>query len=201
MTRVQRQRRGDGPKPGRLDGKAPIKAAALAVLLEAPGHGYDVATRINKRMGTWAIDPRHIYEPLKQLETAGLVWFRKEPIDEPPGFRKVFYPTEAARQARQDWFGSRPALSVLRADIHARIAFSTEADAPELIRALGEYRADLLEAIERNAITWAGPRGSWLGFVIEHLRTEVDKQCEAEIEWVNAISQDLGERASGRPAR
>jgi DNA-binding PadR family transcriptional regulator len=197
MARARRQRRDDDAKPGRLDGKAPIKAAALAVLLEAQGHGYDVATRINKRMGTWAIDPKHIYAPLKQLEAAGLVRFEREPIDEPPGFRKVFYPTEAARQARRDWFDSRPALSVLRADIHARIAFSTEADAPELIRALAEYRADLLEAIELNAMTWAGPRGSWLGFVIGHLRTEVDKQCEAEIEWVNAISQDLEERRSG----
>jgi DNA-binding PadR family transcriptional regulator len=142
MARARRQTRGTTPKPGRLDGSAPIKAAVLAVLLEAPGHGYDVATRVNKRMGTWAINPKHIYEPLKQLEKAGLVRFRREPIDEPPGFRKVFYPTEAARQARQDWFASRPALSVLRADIHARIAFSTEADAPELIRALAEYRAD-----------------------------------------------------------
>jgi DNA-binding PadR family transcriptional regulator len=202
MARAQRQTRGNGSKSAQLDGKAPVKAAALAVLLlEGPGHGYDVARRINKRLGRWAIDPKHIYEPLKQLEAVGLVQFRREPIDEPPGFRKIFYPTEAARQARQDWFGSRPALSVLRADIHARIAFSTEADAPELIRALGEYRADLLEAIELNAITWAGPRGSWLGFVIEHLRTEVDKQCEAEIEWVNAISKDLKERALGRSAR
>lgn len=200
MARARRQRRDDDAKPSRLDGSAPIKAAVLAVLLEAAGHGYDVATRVNKRMGTWAINPKHIYEPLKQLEKAGLVRFRRESIAEPPGFRKVFYPTEAAQQARQDWFASRPALSVLRADIHARIAFSTEADAPELIRALGEYRADLLEAIELNAMTWAAPRGSWLGFVIEHLRTEVDKQCEAEIEWVNTISIDLKERGSGPPA-
>ncbi len=191
----QSRRQGQADQPGRLDGKAPIKAAALAVLLEeGPMHGYGVAVGINKRMGRWAVKPKHIYDPLKQLETAGLVGHRKEAIAEPPGFRKVFYASDAARKARDDWFDSRPALSVLRADIHARLAFSTEDDLPDLLRALGEYRADLLEAIEENELMWAAPKDTWLGFVIGHLRTEVDKQCKAEIEWVNDVSADLRER-------
>jgi DNA-binding PadR family transcriptional regulator len=197
MPRRRRQRNQED-QPRRLDGKAPIKAAALAVLLEAPGHGYDVATRINKRMGTWAINPKHIYRPLGQLEAAGLVLSRKEDIDEPPGSRRVYYPTEAAQKERQWWFGSRPAPSVVRVDIHARIAFSTEEDAPDLLRALDEYKADLLEEIQENAITWAAPRGSWQAFALEHLREEVDKQCKAEIEWVNDMSAALRERIAGR---
>ncbi|MGH2855085.1 MAG: PadR family transcriptional regulator, partial [Solirubrobacteraceae bacterium] len=188
MARKKRQQQ-EGPQPGRLEGKAPIKAAALAVLLEAPGHGYDVATRINRRMGPGTIDPKHIYESLKQLEVAQLVRLEKEPIPEPPGFRKVYYPTAAARQAKRDWFRSPPALGVLRADIHVRVACSEEEDAPELLRALKVYREDLLEAIEENAtMTWAAPLHTWLGFVISHLRAEVDKQLQAEIEWVNDIS-------------
>jgi DNA-binding PadR family transcriptional regulator len=197
MPRRRRQRDQEH-QPRRLDGKAPIKAAALAVLLEAPGHGYDVATRINKRMGTWAIDPKHIYRPLRQLEKAELVRSRKEDIDEPPGYRRVFYPTAAAHKAREQWFGSRPSLSVVRVDIHARIAFSMEEDAPDLLRALDEYREDLLEAIEENAVTWAAPMGSWQAFALDHLREEVDKQCKAEIEWVNAFSKDLKARVAGR---
>ncbi len=200
MARGRRQTRKDS-KPGRLEGKAPIKAAALAVLLEAPGHGYDVAKRINRRLGTWAVDPKHIYDPLRQLERMGLVESRREAIPEPPGYRRVYYPTDAALRARDDWFGSPPAMSVLRADIHARLAFSEPEDAPALVRALHEYRADLLEAIEENAVTWAAPKGSWRGLAIEHLRAEVDKQCEAEIEWANGLRADLEEWISGRPAR
>jgi DNA-binding PadR family transcriptional regulator len=200
MARARRQQK-DAPSSRRLEGKAPIKAAVLGVLLEAPGHGYDVAKRLNQRMGTWIVNPKHIYEPLKQLEKAKLVQSSMEPIPEPPGFRKVYYPTDAARLARDDWFGSPPALSVLRVDIHARLAFSTPEDAPALLRALDEYRADLLEAIEENAVTWAASKESWLGFVIGHLRIGVDKQCEAEIEWVNSVRADLEERISGRPAQ
>ncbi len=200
MSRGRRQRQ-EEPQPGRLEGKAPIKAAVLAVLLEGPGHGYDVARRVNQRMGTWAINPKHIYQPLKQLEGAGLVRSEVVPSPEPPGYSTIYYPTEAARKARDDWFGSRPAMGVLRADIHTRIAFSTEEDTPVLLRALAEYRAELLEAIEENTLTWAAPEESWLGFVLGHLRAEVDQRCKAEIEWVNVISADLKERISGRPAR
>jgi DNA-binding PadR family transcriptional regulator len=199
MPREKRQPQED-PTHGRLEGKAPIKAAALAVLLEAPGHGYDVAQRLNRRMGTWAVDPKHIYEPLKQLEKAGLVESRKEPISQSPGYRRVYYPTDAARQAREDWFGSRPALSVLRADIHARFAFSTPKDVRGLVGVLHQYRADLLEMIEENAVRWAEPKGSWLGFVTEHLQDEVDLQCEAEIKWANGLTTDLEEWISGRPS-
>jgi DNA-binding PadR family transcriptional regulator len=200
MPRRRRQPQSD-PQPGRLEGKAPVKAAVLGVLLEAPGHGYDVAKRLNQRMGTWILNPKHIYEPLKQLERAKLVRSQREPSPDPPGFRTIYYPTDAARGARDAWFGSPPALSVLRADIHARLAYSTPEDAPALVRSLHEYRADLIEAIQDNAVTWAAPKGSWLGFVIEHLRAEVDKQCEAEIEWANKLRADLEERISGRPPR
>lgn len=192
-TRRQRERAAEEDRP-HLDGKAPIKAAAFAVLLDEPGlHGYKVATRINKLLG-WAIDPKHIYEPLKQLESSKLIWSRTESIDKPPGYRRLYYPTAEAKQAREGWFAGPPAISVLRADIHARLAFSSEADAPDLLRALAEYREDLLEAIELNAIAWAAPKESWLGFTLGHLRGRVDRQCEAEIAWVNELVKDVEER-------
>jgi DNA-binding PadR family transcriptional regulator len=175
--------------PLRLDVKA---RAVLLVLLDTPLHGYEIAKRINRRMGFW-IPPKHIYAPLKQLERAGLVWSRKEAISEPPGFRRVYYPTEAAKDVREDWFSSPPTTRVLRADIHARVAFSKEEDAPELLRALAEYRAHLLDAIEENKMTWSAPEGSYDGLVLRSLRAEVDKQTQSEIEWANELSDDLKE--------
>lgn len=39
--------------------RSPIKAAALSVLLERPGHGYDVAQRINMRLGpSWQLEAK-----------------------------------------------------------------------------------------------------------------------------------------------
>jgi PadR family transcriptional regulator, regulatory protein PadR len=174
-----------------LEGKAPIKAAALAVLLEAPGHGYDVARRINRRMGiSWDVNEKHIYSILKQLEKAGLVRSAEGSTREPPYWRRVYYPTDRAEQARREWLTTPPAMTIVRADIHARLAFSTEEDAPELLRALDRYRSDLLEAIEENAAT-ATPKVSWLGRVICLSRSAVEKRLEAELEWIGEAHREL----------
>lgn len=186
-------------KPPRLDTKTPIKSAVLAVLLEGPGHGYDVWKRVTRHMGSWDLDSKHIYEPLKQLERAGLVWSRQKPIPEPPGFRRIYFATEAAKQAREVWFGSPPATSALRADIHVRVAFSKEEDGPDLLRALGEYRADLLEVVEQDErMSWAAQRGSWAEFSLGSLRNRKDKQHRGEIEWINEFSEEIREKIAKR---
>jgi DNA-binding PadR family transcriptional regulator len=167
------------------------RAAAVAVLIEAPGHGYDVARRVNRRMGvSWRVQEKHIYAILGQLQEAGLVSSQKEPCDEHPYVRKVYHPTEKALQARAEWFAASPAMGIVRADIDARLAFSTEADAPELLRALDEYRADLLEAIEANAATLT-PAVSWLGRVMSLSRSAVDRRLKAEIDWVGEARREL----------
>lgn len=171
----------------------PVKAAALAVLLEGPTYGYEVAKRINRRMGSsWRVQPKHIYPILKQLEDAGLVWSEERPIDEPPYSRRFFHPTEEAVRARREWFVTPPAASIVRADIHARLAFCSEAEIPELLRALNELRVDLLEEIEENAQTET-PRVSWLGTVMSLYRSAVDKRLKAEAEWVGEACRTLDE--------
>jgi DNA-binding PadR family transcriptional regulator len=174
-----------------LEGRFPVKAAALAVLLEAPGHGYDVARRINRRMGiSWDVNEKHIYSILKQLEKAGLACSVEGSTQDPPYWRRVYFPTEKAEQARREWLSTPPAMSIVRADIHARFAFSNEADAPDLLSALERYRSDLLEAIEENAVTET-PKVSWLGRVISLSRSAVDKRLKAEIEWIGEARREL----------
>src|SRR6202161_3433974 len=174
-----------------LEGKSPVKAAALAVLLEAPGHGYDVARRINRRMGnSWDVNEKHIYSILKQLERAGLVRSEEGSTQDPPYWRRVYHPTDRAEQARREWLATPPEMSFVRSDIHARFAFSSEADAPELLGALDRYRNDLLEAIEANAETET-PRVSWLGRVISLSRLAVDQRLKPELEWIGEAHREL----------
>lgn len=183
----------------RLDPKAPTKSAVLAVLLEEPGlHGYEVWKQVNRRMG-WNLIAKHIYEPLKQLEKAGLVESREEPIPEPPGFRRVYYPTQAAKEVRDIWFRSPTAINVLRADLHVRLAFSTEEDSPELLRALDEAREELLDAVEQDkTMSWAAPRGSWVEFSLGWLREGLEKQREGEIAWINELAEAIEENIDKR---
>jgi len=179
-----------------VEGRSPVKGAALAVLLEGPTYGYEVAKRINRRMGaSWHIQEKHIYTVLRQLEAAGLVHSEKAPIDVPPYWRRIYHATEEAVKARRDWMITPPVASVVRSDIHARLAFSGERDIPELLRGLEELRVDLLEEIEENAATQT-PRVSWLGTVMSLYRSAVDRRLTAEVEWVGEACRALEEVAS-----
>jgi DNA-binding PadR family transcriptional regulator len=178
-------------REAQIDGKSPVKAAVLAVLLDAPGHGYDVARRLNRRMGSsWTVRPKHIYSTIKQLEQDGLVCAKEQHLDKPPYRRTVFHPTAHAEQARREWLAERPASSFVRSDIHARIAFSSEQDIPELLRSLAERREDILEEIEENAATETA-RVCWLGVSMSLYRSAVDKRLKAEMEWIGEACREL----------
>ena len=59
-----------GPRMRRGD----IRTAVLAVLAEAPGHGYDVMQNLeDKTGGAWRPSPGSVYPTLQQLEDEGLV--------------------------------------------------------------------------------------------------------------------------------
>jgi DNA-binding PadR family transcriptional regulator len=184
-----------------VEGRSPVKAAALAVLLERPTYGYDVAKQINRRMGaSWHVQEKHIYSVLKSLEADGLVRSERRPIDGPPYWRRFYHPTDEAVRARQEWLITPPAGSILRADIHARLAFSSDEDIPELLRALSQWRVDLLEEIEENAETET-PRVSWLGTIMSLYRSAVDKRLKAEVEWVGEACRALEEAVAEQPPR
>src|SRR5262245_53359556 len=60
--REGRMRRGD------------IRTALLAVLAEAPGHGYEVMQRLEEKSGgAWRPSPGSVYPTLQQLQDEGLV--------------------------------------------------------------------------------------------------------------------------------
>jgi DNA-binding PadR family transcriptional regulator len=177
-----------------VEGLSPVKAAALAVLLEGPTYGYEVAKRINRRMGaSWRVQEKHIYSVLKSLEKDELVRSEERRTDAPPYWRQRFYyPTDEAVRVRREWLITPPSTSVVRADIHARLAFCDEDEIPELLRALDEWRVDLLEEIEENAETET-PRVSWLGTIMSLYRSAVDKRLKAEVEWVGEACRVLEE--------
>jgi DNA-binding PadR family transcriptional regulator len=65
-----REGRWGGPRMRRGD----IRTAVLAVLTEAPGHGYDVMQNLeDKSGGSWRPSPGSIYPTLQLLEDEGLV--------------------------------------------------------------------------------------------------------------------------------
>ncbi len=180
----------EGSQDARLDGRSPIKTATLAVLLEKPGHGYDVAARINMRMGpSWQLEAKHIYAVLEGLEKSGLLRSVKDRPEDPQS-KTTYYPTERAEQARREWLTTPTRVTIVREDIQSRLAFSSEEEASDLLRALDQYRTDLLQIMEENTVVDT-PVTSWLGRVMNFTRAGVDRRLNAEIEWVDEVHREI----------
>jgi DNA-binding PadR family transcriptional regulator len=182
----------------KLDGKSPIRAAILAALIEAPGHGWDVARRASLRMGSsWGVDAKHVYAYLKRLLSDELIRVEREPSDRPPYVLDVYYPTEKGKQARRAWLAARPRTKVVRGDLNIRLGFSTEEDIPELLRAFAERRLDVLEELEENAARET-PQVSYVGTVISLQCSAADKRLRAEKDWIDEACRKLEERREKR---
>jgi len=87
---------GHGPRAGRGD----VRAAILALLAEAPMHGYQIIGEIADRSGgVWTPSPGSVYPTLQHLEDEGLV------TADSSGGKRVFSLTDAGRSAND----ARPA--------------------------------------------------------------------------------------------
>lgn len=83
-----------GPRGARFDRmrRGDIRTALLAVLAEAPGHGYDLIGRLEEKSGgAWRPSPGSVYPTLQMLEDEGLI--RSEERDG----KRVYEITDAGR--------------------------------------------------------------------------------------------------------
>lgn len=190
------------PKKALLAGRSPLRAATLAAVLEGPAHGYEIASRVKLRVGpSWRIHAKHLYSVLDALEEDGLV--RSEDMSDEgprkPGQRRlkdrdrtVYFPTPEAARARTEWMGAPASLSLVRADIEARLVFSRSEEAPILLEVLDRYEQDIIAALEANAAVDT-PRVSWLGMMLSAARASVSKRLDAERAWISSTRRDIEE--------
>jgi DNA-binding PadR family transcriptional regulator len=162
-----------------------LRGATLALILERGGHGYELAHRLNRRLGpTWQIDPKQIYPILDELMGAGLATCTEEANpDRPRQPRMVYRATEQAPEVLRRWMDSPVEKEPVRPDLLARIASGTPADVPELLGALDEYERDLLHLVEANDDADPAPR-SWHALLLSVVRAHTDAQLQGELRWL-----------------
>lgn len=162
-----------------------MRGATLALIVERGGHGYELAHRLNRRLGpTWQIDPRQIYPILDELARAGLATFTEEPNpDRPRQSRVVYRATEQAPEMLRRWMQSPVKKEPVRPDVLARIASATPGDAAELLNALDDYERELLRLIEANDDGDPLVR-SWSTLVLSVVRAHTDAHLQGEFQWL-----------------
>jgi DNA-binding PadR family transcriptional regulator len=182
---------------GRLRG---LRGATLALLVERPAHGYELTSRLNRRLGgTWRVEPKQVYAILDDLAKAQLVTFGEQPNpDRPRQPRVVYHPTPRAPEALRRWMQSALEAVPLRPDVVARIASAAPGDAQELLRVLDEYEGQLLRL--REAPEDAAPaEQSWEELTLALARGHTDGYLRAELRWVAGARRQIRAFTSSCP--
>jgi DNA-binding PadR family transcriptional regulator len=171
-----------------------LRGATLALIAERGGHGYELAHRLNVRLGpTWRVGPKQVYPILDELVRAGLATSAEEPNPERPRQPRVVYrATERAPEMLRRWMQSPVEKEPERPDLLARIASATPTDAAELTEALDEYERDLQGLLEDNDAADV-PVSSWHTLLLSVVRGHTDAQLQGELHWLEETRRRIAE--------
>lgn len=176
---------------------ASLRGALLGLLIERPGHRYDLANRLIVRLGpTWRINQSDVYRLLRQLQDEGLAQCTQEPKRGPsPGTRTVYRPTDATAPALTAWMDTVLPLAPMRTSLQAMIAVAREEDASRLELALKRYEEDCLRLLQ---LVSGGAREarSWKALALDCARAGVEGQLRQEIAWAQQTRRRIAEHVA-----
>lgn len=183
-------------------GSASMRGVLLGLVLERPGHGGDLANRMQVRLGeTWKVDTNDAYRLLEQLEHEGLMVTREE-ARKGGGRRKllVYHPTPKTSRAVSLWMETLVPREPVRFGLHAKLAVARSQDAARLMVALRDYEQKCL-ALARVVTPSGAPQRSWGALFMDCSREAVYTQLRAEIDWAAATRERIAEYGRRQPSR
>jgi DNA-binding PadR family transcriptional regulator len=171
-----------------------LRGATLALIIERSGHGYELAHRLTRRLGSsWQIDPKQIYPILDQFERHGLVTCSEESSPgRPRQARFVYHATDEAPAALDRWMRSPVHKEPLRIDVLARLAVSRPTDAAQLLRVLDEYECEVLALVEATNGDDGHVR-TWATLLHDVTCDHADAHLAAELEWIGVTRRRIRE--------
>jgi DNA-binding PadR family transcriptional regulator len=171
-----------------------LQRVLLALLLEQPLHGYVLATMLERRLGpAWSFSRQGVYEALKRLEHEDLVSCSSSANKQTRGRRhrqEVYAPTSRAEATLAAWMQSPVRMEPQRVELHARIAMSREADAPQLLRALDAYERDCKDRLRETADAEVR-MGSWRALTLNVALGAVIDGLQAELQWIVRTRREI----------
>lgn len=112
------------------------KHAVLGLVIERPGYGYQLAQRLDERLGSSGFALSGVYSALDQLSRDDFVRSAAE-IAPPPGSRSgprtVYEATEEGVDHFEAWMLDATATPPLRDELHMKIALCRPHNVPRLI--------------------------------------------------------------------
>ena len=160
-----------------------VRFGLLALLDEAPSHGYNLKTAFERRTGgSWALNIGQVYTTIQRLERDGLV----ESIGAADDDRREYRITALGRDELAGWFDSpvvaeAPARDELTIKVLLAVA-AGDVDVTALLQRQRRASVEQLQAYTRRKAK-ADPKRD-LAFLI--LLDALIFRTEAEIRWLDA---------------
>jgi DNA-binding PadR family transcriptional regulator len=168
-----------------------VRFGLLALLAEAPTHGYQLKAAFEERTGgSWALNIGQVYTTLQRLERAGLV----EPA-KPDGERHDYRITDAGQAELEDWFASpvvpdAPARDELTIKVLLAVA-AGDVDVTGVLQRQRTATVEQLQAYTRRKAQADPDRD--LAFLI--MLDALIFKAEAEVRWLDACEARIRQRA------
>jgi DNA-binding PadR family transcriptional regulator len=163
--------------------------AALALLVQGPSYGYEIANRLERQLGpVWPIPRPSLYRGLKDLAAEGLI--SSGSPGETDSARIVYHATEFAEEALLEWLDSPLSLGEGRLELQARMVVARREDLPRLLVALNRYELALFA--RRSELQAGVPASSSLRAAMMFLVREASiQQIGGELLWVELSRQTI----------
>jgi DNA-binding PadR family transcriptional regulator len=167
-----------------------VRYGLLALLAEAPSHGYNLKSAFERRTGNqWLLNIGQVYTTIQRLEQRGLV--EALPSDAVDGDRRDYQITDAGRSELEAWFRSPVVLDEpSRDELTIKVLLATAAGSVDLTDLLQRQRRasiEQLQAYTQRKAT-ADPQRD-VAFLI--LLDALIFRTEAEIRWLDACDARL----------
>lgn len=193
----------DAPSKKPPERPSPVLGTVLAAVLERPGYGYDVALRVQEKLGpAWELPISTVYGLLARLEDQGLVRreVREVPGDgfRPPETRVTHYATERAEEARRSWLTRPTRRQTLRSEMMAKLASARPGDEPLILAALDEYERDILRMLEAYGRDERPREPGLTGVMMASMDDGVTALLRADRQWVSRTKRRIMEHRDER---
>ncbi|HEY6781071.1 MAG TPA: PadR family transcriptional regulator, partial [Thermoleophilaceae bacterium] len=147
-----------------------IQHAVLGLVIERPGYGYELAQRLEERVGNLRASKAAVYPALRKLEADEFIREREDQraaAGVPAYKTRTWYEaTDAGKAHLHEWIQAPTEPAPLRDELQIKIAFASVDELPGLVEQTRELEKAYLARIEgldtrTDVAALRDPNGGW----------------------------------------
>lgn len=161
------------------NGQSPLRGALLALLVQGPSYGYELANRLERQLG-WQIVRPSIYRMLKGMRVQELISADTSEVAES---KTIYWATEQGEGAVDSWMESTLSLDDGQLQLQVRMIVASHDDLPRLLVAITNYER-VLFGVQAELKVRGTDAGSLLGAMMMLVRGASRHRIEAELTWL-----------------